>query len=123
MKCEYLTNPEERIRVEKGWGYEDWLWNEEYCGKILFFKSGKRCSWHYHPIKDEVLTLFSGKIVLKYSKEDDLEKSEEIVMIPGMAFHVVPGIRHQMIALEDSHMFEVSTHHEDEDSIKVIRGD
>ena len=35
--------------VPKGWGYEKWIVNTpEYCGKLLFFNEGKRCSWHYH---------------------------------------------------------------------------
>ena len=42
---------EEDIYVPKGWGYEHWIVNKkEYCGKILFFKKGKRCSWHYHKL-------------------------------------------------------------------------
>ena len=29
--------------VSKGWGFEDWIVNkEEYCGKLLFIKKGKR---------------------------------------------------------------------------------
>ena len=39
-----------------------WIHNsEEYCGKLLFFNQGKRCSWHYHKLKDEVFYLQSGK--------------------------------------------------------------
>ena len=41
--------------VPKGWGFEKWIVNnEEYCGKLLYFAKGKRCSWHYHVLKDEV---------------------------------------------------------------------
>ena len=51
--------------VPKGWGYEKWIVNtEEYCGKLLFFNKGKRCSWHYHKIKDETFYLQSGSILL-----------------------------------------------------------
>ena len=38
----------------KGWGYEKWIVNNDlYCGKVLFFERGKKCSWHYHKVKDE----------------------------------------------------------------------
>ena len=48
--------------VPKGWGYEKWIVNcEEYCGKLLFFNKDKRCSWHYHKLKDEVFYVQSGK--------------------------------------------------------------
>ena len=51
----------------KGWGYEKWIVNtDEYCGKLLFFEEGKRCSWHYHKLKDETFYLQSGKMLLYY---------------------------------------------------------
>ena len=32
-------------RHEKGWGYELWIVNNNlYCGKILHFNNGKKCS-------------------------------------------------------------------------------
>ena len=41
--------------VPKGWGFEKWIVNcEKYCGKLLYFAKDKKCSWHYHKIKDEV---------------------------------------------------------------------
>lgn len=110
--------------VEKGWGYEKWIVNKpEYCGKLLFFIQGKRCSWHYHKTKDEVFYLQSGKIMLSYSMNDDLEGAKKIVLNQGENFHVPIGLRHQMVALEDSELFEFSTEHFDSDSYRVIKGD
>ena len=44
--------------VPKGWGYEKWIVNtDEYCGKLLHFIKGKKCSWHYHKLKDETFYL------------------------------------------------------------------
>ena len=58
--------------VPKGWGYEKWIVNNErYCGKLLFFESGKKCSWHYHKVKHETFYLHSGKIYLYYGFDDD----------------------------------------------------
>ena len=110
--------------VEKGWGWEKWIVNcPEYCGKLLFFNEGKRCSWHYHVLKDEVFYLQSGKLVVKYSDQDDLEAAESIVLNPGEKFHVYRGLRHQMVALEDSELFEFSTQHFDSDSHRILKGD
>ena len=109
--------------VPKGWGWERWIVNcEEYCGKLLFFEEGKRCSWHYHKIKDEVFYLQSGKMIVKYSEEDDVEQAEELILNAGDNFHVYRGLRHQMIALEDSELFEFSTQHFDSDSYRIIKG-
>lgn len=110
--------------VPKGWGYEKWIVNKtEYCGKILFFSKTKKCSWHYHNIKDEVFYIQSGKLQVSYGHTDNLEEAKITVLEKGDNFHVPVGMRHQMLALEDTEMFEFSTQHFDEDSIVVIKGD
>lgn len=110
--------------VPKGWGYEKWIVNcEEYCGKLLFIAKGKRCSWHYHEKKDEVFYVQSGKISLRHSFDDEIGFSDEIILSKGDKFHVYRNQRHQMLALEDTELFEFSTEHFDEDSHRVIPGD
>jgi len=110
--------------VPKGWGFEKWIVNcEEYCGKLLYFVKNKRCSWHYHKLKDEVFYIQSGRLLVKYSDEDNLSKAKEIVLGPGDNFHVYRGLRHQMLALEDTELFEFSTQHFDEDSHRLQKGD
>jgi quercetin dioxygenase-like cupin family protein len=114
----------EMKHVDKGWGWERWIVNkEEYCGKLLFFNKGKKCSWHRHELKDEVFYLQSGKMVVFYSDEDSLEDAKQLTLEPGDNFHVYRGLRHQMLALEDSELFEFSTQHFDSDSYRIIRGD
>ena len=118
-----MVGPEIK-HVEKGWGYEKWIVNnEKYCGKLLFFVKGKKCSWHYHKIKDEVFYIQSGKILVKYSDEENLENANELILNPGDNFHVYVGLKHQMIALEDTELFEFSTQHFDSDSHRIQRGD
>ena len=106
--------------VPKEWGYEKWIVNKkEYCGKLLFFHSGKKCSWHYHEIKDEVFYLQSGRMIVRYGDDDDIEKAEETLLESGMKFYIPPGLRHQMEAIEDCELFEFSTEHFDEDSYRI----
>ena len=110
--------------VPKGWGHEVWIVNKEaYCGKILFFKKGKKCSWHYHKLKDETFYIQSGKLEVSFSRRDEIEMAEKIVLEPGDVFHVPIGTRHQMLGLEDTQMFEFSTQHFDSDSHRLIKGD
>ena len=110
--------------VKKGWGYEKWIVNKDlYCGKLLFFNKGKKCSWHYHVKKDEVFYLQSGKMIVRYSDLDELSEAEEIMLEPGMNFYIYPGLRHQMEAIEDSELYEFSTEHFDSDSYRIIKGD
>jgi len=115
--------------VPKGWGFEKWIVNKpEYCGKLLYFVKGKRCSWHYHKIKDEVFYIQSGRLRVLYSDSDEIYKNDqlianEVILGPGDNFHVYQGLRHQMIALEDTELFEFSTQHFDDDSYRIIKGD
>lgn len=110
--------------VPKGWGFEKWIVNtEEYCGKLLYFVKGKKCSWHYHKLKDETFYIQSGKILLKYSDNDDISDAKEIILNKGDKFHIYRQLRHQMFALEDTELFEFSTQHFDEDSYRLERGD
>ena len=110
--------------VPKGWGYEKWIVNTDlYCGKLLHIIKGKKCSWHYHKLKDETFYLQEGRLLVRYSDEDDIEKSGQLIMERGDKFHVYNGLRHQMTALEDSDLFEFSTQHFDEDSNRIILGD
>ncbi len=118
-----LTSSDIKL-VPKGWGFEKWISNsDKYCGKLLYFVKNKKCSWHYHKKKDETFFIQSGKILLKWSFCDNIDDAEEIVLCKGDSWHVPPGQRHQMIAFEDTELFEFSTEHFDEDSYRIIKGD
>lgn len=110
--------------VKKGWGYEQWITNnEEYCGKLLFFKKGKKCSLHKHVEKREHFFVGSGKLLIRVSWEEDLDMAQEFVLTRGMCYEVPRGLIHQMEALEDTELFEFSTTHYDEDSYRIVKGD
>jgi len=130
--------------VPKGWGFEKWIVNtNKYCGKLLYFAKGHKCSLHYHSIKDETFYIQSGKIVLWYSdelntinkimeSENEVERLSKlydgtilnrIVLKKGDNFYVPPGRVHQMMAAEDTELFEFSTQHFDTDSHRIIKGD
>ena len=110
--------------VPKGWGFEKWIVNcPKYCGKLLYFVKGRKCSWHYHKLKDEVFYVQSGKILLRYSNKDDIKKANVTILEKGDNFHVYTGLRHQMEALEDTELFEFSTEHFDSDSYRIQKGD
>ena len=72
-------------RHEKGWGYELWIVNNNlYCGKILHFDKGKKCSWHYHKIKQETFYVQKGKLKIWYGYEDDIKKAKSLKNIEGI---------------------------------------
>ncbi len=107
----------------KWWGAEFWVANSsDYCGKLLHFKKDTACSFHFHKLKKEHFFLHTGKIILKVSDNDDFKNSKTLVLLPGDAFYIYPGLRHAMIAVEDSDLFEFSTEHFEDDSYRVING-
>ena len=110
--------------VPKGWGFEKWIVNnEKYCGKLLYFVKDRKCSWHYHKIKDETFYIQSGKLELLYGWHEDKSLCTSVVLNKGDYFHIPVGLKHQMRALEDTELIEFSTQHLDEDSYRLQKGD
>lgn len=110
--------------VPKGWGSELWLVNDDlYCGKILRFNKGKKCSLHYHKIKTETFYLHSGRLHLRVMASPEATVVEEFELEAGQCMDIPPGLVHQMEALEDAELFEFSTEHFEEDSYRLIKGD
>jgi mannose-6-phosphate isomerase-like protein (cupin superfamily) len=122
--------------IPKGWGHELIIVNnDEFCSKIMTINQGRKCSVHYHLLKNEVFYLLKGKIEIVWSDTDDEAVLQEqllsgnntglqkIILEPGEAFPVPRGRIHQFLALEDSELFEVSTTDFPEDSYRLIKGD
>jgi len=110
--------------VKKGWGGEVWIANNElYCGKILRFDQGKRCSLHFHKLKTESFYLHSGRLLLRIMESFEATTVEEFELVAGECMDIAPGLVHQMVALEDSELFEFSTQHFEEDSYRLVKGD
>jgi mannose-6-phosphate isomerase-like protein (cupin superfamily) len=106
--------------VPKSWGSELWIANNElYCGKILRFDKGKHCSLHYHALKTESFYLRSGRLKLRIMDSPDSETVEEFILEAGECMDIPPGLVHQMVALEESELFEFSTQHFDSDSHRL----
>ena len=93
--------------VDKPWGYElIWAHTERYVGKILHINMGQSLSYQYHNKKDETIRLLSG--VLEMDVESDGQR-RKLRLAPGDSLHIVPLMKHRMIAVEDCDVLEVST--------------
>lgn len=123
--------------VPKGWGYERWIANNDlYCGKELFIAKSKKFSVHWHEKKDETFYVAKGIAVVRFKQLPEKEEpwsdmdyhrwwmdSQVQTLEPGDVFHVPVKMIHQVEAMSDFTMFEFSTHHDDDDSYRIIRGD
>ena len=109
--------------VPKGWGEEIIIENNEmYCGKILIFKQGCKFSMHYHMNKDETWWVEYGEFLYRWIDTETAEIHTK-KLVEGDVVRQRPGQPHQLEAISNSRIFEVSTHHEDLDSYRVLTGD
>lgn len=94
--------------VEKPWGYERlWALNRHYAGKILFINAGESLSLQYHETKDETIRIAAGR--MRFRVGHSVEALETVVLEPGTSYAIRPGLIHQMEAVEDCTVIEVST--------------
>lgn len=100
-----------KVIMPKTWGHEEWIVNSEYCGKKLVLNEGHCCSLHYHKIKDETFYIASGKVGFQLN-------NEHFILNPGDSLLITPGTKHRFYGLQNSEIFEFSTHHLEEDSYR-----
>ena len=98
--------------VPKPWGHETiWARTDVYVGKILHIKAGEALSVQYHNVKDETIYLLSGELIYRIW---DGDHPQDVDLKVGDAYHVTPGTIHQMEAVTDCDILEVSTPHLDD---------
>lgn len=121
--------------VSRPWGFEKIVENNEfYCGKFLFCAKGEKSDLKYYKTKKQTFYLHSGKIEVRFSDEiEKLQKSlssgssflydilEKETLNQGDTFYIPPRRAHQIIFLEDSEIFEVSSFHDDLDIVRLFR--
>lgn len=111
-------------KVNKNWGHEIWMVNnkeENYCGKILYIKEGCSTSMHMHVKKHETFYILSGTLQV------DMINTATAAPVTykvekGESFTVDRNDPHKLIAFNgDVEFVEISTFHEDADSLRLWR--
>ena len=93
--------------VEKPWGHElIWARTERYVGKILHINKEEALSRQYHNVKDETVRVLNGRMTMELGPDGSQNK---VLMEPGDSLHIMPGMIHRMIAVDDCDVLEVST--------------
>ena len=114
-----ITKPEVH---PKAWGKELYIHNNDgYCGKILCFNKGAKFSLHAH-IKVETWFIAQGSLKLVYIDTNNADRYY-LILKKGDVIHIPSLVPHQLIALEDSEVFEVSQKHEENGSFRYEKGD
>ena len=98
--------------VPKPWGHETiWAHTDAYVGKILHITAGNALSIQYHNVKDETVYLLSGELIYRVW---DGDTPQTVDLKIGEAYRITPGTIHQMEAVTDCDVLEVSTPHLDD---------
>lgn len=117
-----ITRAKDVPFVEKKWGGEIiFANNDQYCGKVLRFTQGEKFSMHYHRFKHETWYVAKGKLLFRWIDPTNASRGETELNV-GDSVSMPQCQPHQLVALEDSDVFEVSTQHFDDDSYRVEPG-
>ena len=94
--------------MDKPWGHElIWALTERYAGKILFVRAGESLSLQYHRLKDETLSVLTGRVRLSVGPDEAAMAFLE--MGPGDSIRLRPGTRHRLEAIQDAEILEASS--------------
>lgn len=106
--------------VPKLWGTEYWYVNtDRYCLKFLKINPGFQCSVHKHLKKDETFIGLMGTLELIVYRGAGPDGSVVVGLHPGKTFHIPPDTLHSFLAYNVTWVMEVSTHHSDDDVVRV----
>src|SRR5271165_5162726 len=98
--------------IVKDWGQEVVIVNEpEYCAKWLHIAPGKKCSLHYHKLKKETFHVQHGIVRLEHNLDE--------LLLAGESRTILPGVRHRFSSHKGAVILEISTHHSDEDVVRI----
>jgi len=73
----------------------------------ISFKSGYKCSEHYHKYKWNGFFCESGKMLVRVWQNDQSDLIDETILVPGDFTRVKPGFVHQFEGIEDGVAFEL----------------
>ena len=96
------------------WGYEVWFYNGDQCLKIMVVDKPAKSSLMYHPEKVETFVMLEGRLFFEH-------EGTKKILVPGDVVTIYPGETHrfQWWAGEKAVFLEVSSHHDDEDVVKL----
>jgi mannose-6-phosphate isomerase len=95
-------------RVEKPWGFEViWAETSAYVGKTLHIERSHQLSYQYHRVKDETIHVLAGVLELEVAEASG--ERRRLRLCAGESFHIPPGLRHRLTAIETCDVLEAST--------------
>ena len=110
--------------IPKKWGTEEWVVNDEYCGKVLTFLKDMTSSIHYHKNKKETFFIILGGVHIESSPVKDFMKNRKFVkrvtLYKWMSFTLLPFTVHRITGIWSRNVIiEISSHHKNSDVYRI----
>jgi len=100
-----MNTPSGARRVPKPWGYElIWAHTSATSGSCCTSSATKQLSYQYHRHKDETIHVLAGVLELEVATAEGPRQT--LRLQPGQGFHIAPGLRHRMTAIETCDILE-----------------
>tara|TARA_S200000501_G_C20345476_1_gene535257 strand:+ start:235 stop:582 length:348 start_codon:yes stop_codon:yes gene_type:complete len=108
-----MSKIEKNSIIDKPWGSEEIIYiSDKYCVKKLILHKGEMCSYQYHNIKTETITVLEG--IMKLQIENDY-----IDLNPGNSYTILPKQKHRMIATDNNVIYIESSSPELDDVVRL----
>lgn len=101
--------------IEKTWGHEAIVYNNEYCVKTLSISPASKTSQHYHRIKHETMTVVSGVAYMHFVNKTVVLHEGKSIIIEPKTTHCIENPSSTLPLL----IVESSTFDSAEDSVRV----
>ena len=112
------------VMMDKDWGHEQWIVNNEYyCGKLLFMNEGWQSSIHFHPVKTETMFVLDGVGMVELW-ERGLEQEPTVLKLDpeyDTTVTIPAGLAHRFSTPygEDMVLVEFSMPHSEADVVRI----
>lgn len=103
-------------RTEKTWGYEELIYNKQYCCKKLVYTAVKASSLHYHEYKHETFVVASGVFRIESTHFNGTMYAGDSLVLP-------PKTVHRVKCVTPGTIVECSTRDEPNDCVRLEPSD
>jgi quercetin dioxygenase-like cupin family protein len=103
------------MKIEKSWGYELILENDQYCMKLLVYTRRTASSLHYHPKKHETFWVASGQFEIDHGEDGNAMTYRQ-----GDHLTIPAGLAHRVRCVVPGTIVEASTHDDPDDCVRLV---
>lgn len=106
-------------RIDKSWGYEELIYNDLYCAKLLVYTRRIASSLHYHEHKTETFIITRGQFEIEIGALDNPDRTKELYTA-GDSITIPPLTPHRVRCIVQGTIVECSTKDDQDDCVRLV---